>query len=715
MAQLEALAVAPRPVGSAANARAREHIVGRLAALGYSPQVQETFSCGRFGICAAVKNVVARLEGRSPGKAVLLMAHYDSVSAGPGASDDGAGVAAVLEVAAALRHGQRPLHPVILLLDDGEEGGLIGAVAFRAEHPWAREVGAVVNLEARGTSGPSLMFETSGDTAWLARALSALPHPHTSSLFSTVYELLPNDTDLSVFKSERVPGVNFAFIREVVRYHTPLDSLANSSAATLQHHGENALAMVRALAESELDRPPRGDAVFFDVLGLGVVSWPAPLTLPLSVTALLLIAAAVALAIRRGRLTLREMAWGLGAFLAAPILAGGLALLLQVLWRFGFDGATAFPRAWVAYPLPALLAVGCAGVAFAWAAGALLWRRAGPQGLWAGASLGWGLVGLPLSAALPGMAYLFTLPALAAGVAGLAWSVCGAGERGLALVAVTAAAGAGILFFPLLWLLYDALGMLAAPLLAAVPAMVALLLAPLVPGLGSGRRWAAVAVPAAAALAGAIVASVLPDATVERPEPTVVSYHEDADAGTAQWFVYRQEENLPEAMRRAAAFGAKRTKPFEWAGFRPSFVAQAHPMGAPAPDLHVLSREEHRGGRRIRARLTSLRGASDVFLAFPPEAPIEAVSFDGKTVPPVASRVRRWFYGWQVYRCLTVPPAGMDVEINVRGSTGPIEVQLVDQTLGLPPGGEALLAARPPTAVTLQDGDTTFVSRRLTL
>ncbi len=715
MAHLHAIAAEPRPVGSDGNARAREHIAGELRALGYSPAVQETFGCGRFGTCAWVKNVVARSEGRRPGKAVLLMAHYDSVSAGPGASDNGVAVAAALEIARALRHGSRPLHPVVLLLDDGEEGGLIGAAAFRAEHPWARDVGAIVNLDARGTSGPSLMFETSGDNGWLAHALRALPHPRTSSVFSAVYERLPNDTDLSIFKPDRIPGVNFAFIRDAIRYHTPLDSIAHASAATLQHHGENGLAMVRALAEANLEEPAKGDAVFFDLLGLGVVSWPAPWSLPMAIAALALVAAAAAVALRRGRLSPSEMAWGLGAFLAVPTSAAALALLLQLAWRFGLNGATAFPRAWVAHPVPALLAVWTAGAAFAWAAGALLWRRAGPHGLWAGVSLGWALVALPLSAAVPGMAYLFTLPALAGGAAGLIWAFAGCGQRGLVPVSAAPAGLAGLLIFPLLWLLYDALGLLAAPLLSALVAMLSLLVAPLVPGLGRRLRWALPAIPAAAALAGASIASVLPDASVQRPEPTVVAYHEDADAGAARWLVYRQEENLPETMRRVAAFGAKRTKPFEWAGLRPSFSAQARPVGAPAPELRVLSRQELGDKRSIHARLTSLRGASDMFLAFPPDAPIEAVFFEGKLVPPAARRVREWFGDWQVYRCLTVPATGMDVRILLARSPAPVEVEIVDQTRGLPPGGEALVGARPPTAVTIQDGDTSFVSHRVSL
>ena len=251
---------APHPVGSAAAARVLERVVAELRRLGLEPRVQETFACGVYGMCATVRNVVARLEGRVPGRAVLLMAHHDSVPAGPGAGDDGAGVAALLEAARALRH-HPPWRPVILLVDDGEEGGLVGAAAFASSHPWAPEVGAVVNLEARGTSGASLLFQTSGDDLWLARlAGRALPHPVASSLFAEIYRRLPNDTDLSVFRPLGLPGLDFAFVGDAGRYHTPLDDLAHLDRDSLQHQGENALAAVRALAAADLEAPPPGGA-----------------------------------------------------------------------------------------------------------------------------------------------------------------------------------------------------------------------------------------------------------------------------------------------------------------------------------------------------------------------------------------------------------------------------------------------------------------------
>src|SRR5690606_38807769 len=101
-------------------------------------------------ICGNVGNLMTRLPGREDGPAVLLTAHYDSVGAGAGVSDDLTGVAAILETARLLLLDEPLRNPIILLFTDGEEPGLLGAEAS-ATHEWFEDVALVVNLEARGT------------------------------------------------------------------------------------------------------------------------------------------------------------------------------------------------------------------------------------------------------------------------------------------------------------------------------------------------------------------------------------------------------------------------------------------------------------------------------------------------------------------------------------------------------------------------------------
>jgi Zn-dependent M28 family amino/carboxypeptidase len=198
---------------------------------------------------------------------VLLTAHYDSVAAGPGAADNIAGVATILEIAR-IMSAEAPMgNPIIFLLSDGEEPALLGAEAFLAKHPWAAEVGVVVNLEARGTSGQSILFETTENNSWLIDVFIAhAPRPIVNSLYDEIYKFQPNHTDLTIYEMAGIPGINFGFFEDFAHYHTPLDNLTNLNPGSVQHQGDNALAAVRAFAELDLLHPPAGNSVSLDLL-----------------------------------------------------------------------------------------------------------------------------------------------------------------------------------------------------------------------------------------------------------------------------------------------------------------------------------------------------------------------------------------------------------------------------------------------------------------
>ena len=134
MRHVEQIAQRPHAMGTADHDRVRDYIVEQLSALGLRSQIQQATAIGtRYQQAGRVQNILARLPGSDPnGKAVLVMVHYDGVEAGPAASDDGAGSAALLETLHALRARKRPLaHDVIALFTDGEESGLLGACKSR--------------------------------------------------------------------------------------------------------------------------------------------------------------------------------------------------------------------------------------------------------------------------------------------------------------------------------------------------------------------------------------------------------------------------------------------------------------------------------------------------------------------------------------------------------------------------------------------------------
>jgi len=380
----------PRPEGSAQAALVRERIAAEFRRMGDVPEVRTGFACGSNGVCGSVSNLVIRRPGEPGRRAVLFSAHADSVAAGPGASDDGMGVAAVLEIARAL--AAAPLRrPAIFLIDDGEEQGLLGARAF-AEAGGTRGVLADVNIEARGTGGPSLLFETSGPNLRLARLFSRIPRPATSSLFASIYRTMPNDTDLTVFREHGAAGVNLGCVEGVARYHTPRDDVAHADLATLQHHGENALAIARAL-DTAPEEPGRGDAVWFDLFGTTVLAWPASATLPAAAAVAILAAGGIV----RRRVSAGAFALGVLAFPAA-ILGGfaGAAAMSAAMRRAG-----ALPAGWIAHPGPAAATLWIGALLASGAASGFLRRRAGPAGIRSGTAAAWAAAALAAAAILP--------------------------------------------------------------------------------------------------------------------------------------------------------------------------------------------------------------------------------------------------------------------------------------------------------------------------
>ena len=214
---------------------------------------------------------------------MVLMAHYDSVSSAPGAGDDASGVASILEIVRALKHGPPIQRDIIVLFTDGEEPGLLGAEAFAHAHPWMKDAGLILNFEARGNRGPSLLFETSQNNQPLIHFVARVaPYPIGSSLFYELYKILPNDTDFTVFRPAGIPGLNFAFGEGLEAYHSPLDTPDHLSLASLQHHGSYGLALTRHFGQLDLKalRNSQGDDVFFDWFGSRLVTYSQQLGAP---------------------------------------------------------------------------------------------------------------------------------------------------------------------------------------------------------------------------------------------------------------------------------------------------------------------------------------------------------------------------------------------------------------------------------------------------
>ena len=692
-------------IGTENNRLLKERILERLWDTGYEPTVQSTMSCWESGGCGHVENILARLEGTGAGKAVLLAVHYDGVGAGPSVSDDGVAVAATLEVARLLKKGPPLENDVIFLIDDGEEAFLLGASAFAAQHPWADDVGAVVNLEARGSGGRSYMFETGTNNAWLVDLMKhSVPRPASSSLFYSIYQRLPNDTDFTVFKFHGLNGVNFAFIKDVVHYHTPLDDLSHVTPATVQHHGDNALGMVRALANADLVSPPLGTASWFDVWGYRIVSWPESWNLPLAILSLLFFLIAAGIRSRKGDLNASRIIRGTVLYPAA-LLSAALLAIFAVWILIALGKLPSWPAAeWA--PTTAFWMIGMS-TGTLWIS--LMGRKTGEIATWLGALFWLATLALLSSVVLPGAAYLFLVPALVGSSLTALTSIWRAPWARRATVVLTVVA-AGAAQLVMAWSLWDAMGIPIMPVVTFfVTAFTTLVLAPSVVAIGiTSRRASLVGLGVAGALV--VVSLVLPAYSAESPRALNLYFVQDADSGRARLVVRPHPRALPDSLATAVDWSDSLERLYPWDEYAPAFLtAEVEAIPVSPPEIEILDRQATGGGMRIRARLRSPRQAARGALMFQEPDRIESLRLDGWDFDLQTDEIRSWYPdGKRVVRFATIPAEGIDFELTLTGSES-LEVFLVDYSFDLPPAGDPLTKARPPNMVPIGQGDLTIV------
>lgn len=275
------IAQEPHGVGFPAHQKVRKYIVLELEKMGLETSIQEGYTAGDWGNLSKAINILARIKGSETGKALLLLSHYDSSTHSSfGASDAGSGVATILEgIRAFLANNPNPKNDIIILISDAEELGLNGADLFVKDHPWKKDVGLVLNFEARGSGGPSYMLiETNRGNANLIKEFTkANPdYPVANSLAYSIYKMLPNDTDLTVFREDGdIEGFNFAFIDDHFDYHTAQDTHERLDKKTMAHQGSYLMPLLNHFSQSDLTNVKSlNDSIYFNVPFFKLVSYP---------------------------------------------------------------------------------------------------------------------------------------------------------------------------------------------------------------------------------------------------------------------------------------------------------------------------------------------------------------------------------------------------------------------------------------------------------
>ncbi len=683
----------PHPVGSAANAAVRARLVGRLSELGVAAELQRTIGCAaEYASCASVVNVIAEVPGKTSA-AIVLMSHYDSVPHAPGAGDDGAGVAALLEIARAIVPGAPYRNAVLFLFTDAEEVGLQGAEAFFAEHPAANRARVVINLEGSGSRGPVYLLRsgpTSGHLIDVYRGVAS--HPVAQSFAEEVFARMPNDTDFSVSMRAGVPGIDFGFAGERNHYHTPLDTVANLDLGTLQHHGENVLPLLRALLSTDLDKTAPN--VVYANIGKRVwIMWSPAVGIGLATTALLLLG----IATWRSRVRIGRLLLAVAAMLVLIIVTVGLEFGLLAL----VDRLAGARPSWPADPWPWRLVIYALPLLLAALVGPPLARRLGTWPLLLGAWWPWTLMALAMAVAFPRAAYFFIPAALVTATAAtvLAKMQARVAVPFIGLLGLTCAA---YFLLGIAYSMEETQGLkLAAGAFVPLALMVTLLI-PLAP-----RDLGRVILTGATAIV-AIGIGLAPRASLystERPQHLNFGYFADVDTATAV-FTASSPEPLPDGIRALAGF-ERRERVVPWA------AELREAADAPYDDHQFATRfgpNLASEPMRQRHRVTAPADVDGIVIWLPKDRVAAAARIAGRAVVMTPR-------GDADYVSLTMmapPPDGFDIELELTGQ-GAVDAYVGELRWSLPPAAERLEAARGALAVPVHSGELSFLYRRVSL
>ncbi|MGK7876947.1 MAG: M20/M25/M40 family metallo-hydrolase [Xenococcaceae cyanobacterium] len=690
MKHLEVIAQKSHPIGSPENAEVRNYIFKELAARGLNPEVQKTTVVNpRLGVpfpAGTVHNILARLPGTDKTKTILLAAHYDSVPTGPGASDDGAAVAALLETVRVLRAGSPLRNDVIFLFTDGEEAGLLGAKAFVDEHPWAKDMGVVLNFEARGNSGPSLMFETSSENGWLIQEFAkAALHPVANSLMYSIYKNLPNNTDLTIFKEAGWAGLNFSYINGLIHYHTMTDSVENIDERSLQHHGSYALALTRHFGNLDLQDTKARDAVYFDIFGSVFVHYSEAWVTPLTVFVVLLFVGVAILGLRRNQLTFPGMALGFLAFLLSAISASVIVTLAW--WSIrALHSEYRWIRTGDTYN-STLYMLGFVALTLAITSGLYVWfrKKISVPNLTVGAWLWWLLLMVLTSLYLPGASYLFAWPLLFS-LLGLGFTFAsrhrksGLGKR-FTVLSLCALPGI-ILLTPTIYLIFVALTLSKS---GAVMVMVVLLLGLLIPHLclmAISNKWLLPAASILVSLGFIVAGSVTAGFDANHPKPNSIFYGLNADTGQAIWASTDEKPDEWTSQFLSAAPEKGTLAEYLPMAHRQFLKSQAPLAPLAAPKLEPIGDEVSDGVRTLHLRITSPRQGRIMRIYVDSNTEVLAAAVNGKRIgkndtPTHIEPGERWGLNY-----FALPKEGIELTLAVNSSQ-PLEIRAVTQSDGL--------------------------------
>ena len=719
MEHLEVIGSESRAIGMPGHDTAREYLIEQLEAMGLQTETQTTTSVLRFEGADAfgvgnVSNVIARLPGTESTGAIVLNAHYDSGETGPGASDCGACVVTVLETVRAIQAAAPLRNDVIIVFTDAEEHGDLGAAAFTQQHPMADDVALALNYETQGSSGPSILYATSSDNSWLvSEFLDVAPDPRAYSLLPEIVSALPAQRlacDLQDYLERGNAGLGFVYLGDTTDYHTLLDNTERIDLGSVQQQGDYTVALVEHFGNLDLTSLPRsGDRVFFNLVPQLVIHYPASWVLPLAGLVTVLAIALLAYGVRQRTLTIGGTAASALVFVAGTAVS---VLLVALLWmairmlnsdyQVHLIGTYQSNLYTVALSLVALSLMAALTM--------LLRNRFRLANLAAGAIVIWTVLLWLISVVAPGASYLVIWPLLF-GLLPLAW-ILFTGLRGdqswWRVVVLGIAAAPGFILLPA-----TAYGMVALlnrleysfvlggsfPVLGLWAIFVAPLGGLLVVQFDalSGRattraRWISPAALGLAALALIVWGNATSGFDAEQPRPDHIAYEVNVDSGDTRWISL--DPHLDDWTSQFFPANPERVDYEIVEGLEgEAFAAFAPGVQLEAPEVAVISDTTEGDLRTLHVQILSPRGAPELEVRIETEGTIEEAIIDDR--PLELDDYERARDGELSFSYVGVQQRGIDLEFQIRSSSGPVSFWLRDTSYGLPELPDMTIEPRP--------------------
>jgi len=684
---VKVIAREPHPTGSIANTRVRDYIVAQLSSEGLKTEVQKSASTTPWDIGGApysagtIQNVIARLPGTNSTGALLLMAHYDSVATGPGASDNASGVATLLETLRALRAGSSLRNDVIFAFTDGEEDGGLGAQAFVDEYSSAKLVSVALVLDSGGTCGrtPLVVESLHQQNGWLVREVAAtVRRPLAASITDDFRSSMSSGDDLNLYP-KGIEAINSGINGCPTTYHTMKDDLENLDARSVQDLGNSSLTLARHLGNLDLKHASEGKVVYFAFWGrlfFYPVTWVPPLTLLI----LAVLAGIVFLGLRRERFTAHGLGYSFLLWLAALLVSGGLVALIWWALQALHLVNKSFLSAYNATPY----GLGFVALTTATISGSFVWLRPklDAANLAAGAFL---LCGVPMILSCffaPNASFQFTWPLAAVLLPmGLELALKRPDSRALKFVRLLGTAPALFLFPLFIGYSVTTLDGKMGDMIILVILMI-VLLALLAPQLDVLTARGGMLVPKACALLafGLVLFGALRSGYDARhPKPDTISYWLDSNSEKASWISFDERPDNWTSQFLTGHVEASTLRLFNPVDGDAILKAEAPHVLLPPPSIETLEDSTTGGERKLRLRLVSPRQARIIWLQVE-KATVVAATLEGRKAQVNEMDKRNKVWGL-VY--LALPSEGIEVDLTLNASENP-RLTVTDQSDGLP-------------------------------